>query len=144
MKKPDKEVPATPQGKKMKEIISYLEDLNEWVDDMIDKNELQPYINKDGTVDDPKVDKSEDITPEQVAILGGYIMARRAVDAVKRIAKGSKPESIPSRSNKSVNAIGIAVDMSTGKAQLVGGDSLSQEVIDALKEIIENQEEQDD
>lgn len=147
MRKPinkDNPEPVTPVGKKVREIVNYIEAVEEWVDDMKSKHELEPYILPSGKVDNKKVDESEDITPEQVAILGGYIMVRRIAAAVNNISKGEKPDKIPNASKKVEKAQGVMLDMVTGEAKMLGGGVIPPEALEALKDFINEQEQEDE
>lgn len=119
-------------------VLSYMEALVEWYDDLIDKHELNAYLIK-GKVDTNKVESSKEITAEQVAILGGYLVAHRAFDAIERIQKGESV-SKPATKKTTAEVVGMAFNPSTGEVEEVRMGELPPEVLDAMKKFISEQE----
>lgn len=129
---------------KDQKMLDYMEALVEFADDQVAKHELNSYIPRKGKVDTDKIESSEDITAEQVAILGGYLMVHRAYDALSNISKGEEAKPISSKptSTMSIQPITISVDKDTGKVEVMGSGELPDEVIEAMKRIIERHEDE--
>lgn len=142
MKRPDKSVENKPSSTTEKKIVNYIEALVEFTNDLVDKHELQPYINKE-EIDTDRVDESEDITPAQVAILGGWTMARRMKEAVSAIQAGRSVKA-PVVSRPNTGIIAGSIDKRTGKVEIVGGDNIPPEVLEQLKNFINEMENEDE
>lgn len=142
MKRPDKPVGNKPTSNTEKKIVNYIEALVEFTSDLVDKYELQPYINK-GEIDTDKVDESEDITPAQVAMLGGWAMARQMKEAITAIQAGRSVDP-PTVSRPSTGIIAGSIDKKTGKVEMIGGDNIPSEVLEQLKRFINEMENEDE
>lgn len=142
MKRPDKSVENKPSSTTEKKIVNYIEALVEFTNDLVDKHELQPYINRE-EIDTDRVDESEDITPAQVAILGGWAMARRMKEAVSAIQAGRSVEA-PKVSRPNTGIIAGSIDKRTGKVEMIGGDNIPPEVLEQLKNFINEMENEDE
>jgi hypothetical protein len=96
--------------------------------DHVEANELEPYLNEDSIKGD-LVDEDENITPEQVAILGGYSVAYQIKKQLEKIATGT---------DKKIKM--VTVEVKNGKATMTGDTNLPKEVLDAMKNIIKRSE----
>lgn len=131
--------------KTQKQIIAdMLEEIQETVNnfkDLIEKNELEPYLDgKD--IKGYLVDQSEDITPEQVCILGEYVMSLTLLDNLTDLSKGKKvgrpglefgKEPIADKWSEA-----ILLHDEKGKTTRITSDKLPKEVIEKLRKIVED------
>ena len=113
------------------EMLAEAERAVEHMTDLIEKNELQPYL-KGGDIRGDLVDDSEDITPEQVATLGAYTMAIQLRDNLKNIMEGKEVK----RTDKKIEV--VAIELKNGKQKTVQFEDVPQEVKDALKKFLED------
>lgn len=133
----------------MKTQKQIIEDMLEEVDitvknfkDLVNKNELEPYL--DGSdIRGHLVDESHDITPEQVCILGEYVMALSLQENLKLLSQGKsagKPglEFSKEPEDKGFTEIILATDTRTGKTTRITGNKLPKGVVDKLRKIVED------
>lgn len=126
----------TPKRKIIKdEMLKEAERAAAHISELVERNELEPYL--DGVdINGEMVEDSRDITPEQVAILGAYTMAIQMRDNLKRIMEG-KPAKIKSDTKIEVRA----VEIKDGKAKEVDMKNIPPEIRDALRKIINGDED---
>lgn len=122
MRKPIKNAKKKPT---LKAIEFFVEDACESLQKMIDKDELGIYI-KGYDIRGEMVDESDEITPEQVAILGAYTQAKIIHDFVKGVYEEEKKEELKSGIYKTEN----------GKAIEINSTDLPDELKDILRKII--------
>ena len=131
MKKNTKKISA-PQQKLIDEAKRAFDHL----DNLMDKHELRAFLvgyNMNGHM----IDEDEDITAEQVAILGAYTAVWQLRDKIVAIAEGKKkPEKKP-KTSIDVQAIKIK----DGKPTEVELKDVPEEVREALKKLIEKEME---
>lgn len=108
----------------------------------LDHDELGGYVAPDGSIYGERVDASEDITPQQVATLGGYVVAVELAKQLRKIA--GKKEEKPKKSKTTIThtgVIGVKIDAKTGKSIIVNeGEKIPPQVLQALKDFLKEQD----
>lgn len=118
----------------VKKILEEAERAARHTTDLVEANELEPYMNG-VDINGNMVEESEDITPEQVAILGAHTMAIQLRDNLKRITEGKEPKV------KSTNIEVHAIEIKGSKAKKVDLKDIPPEVRDALRKLINGEDE---
>lgn len=117
------------------DMIKTADDAIDHFQDLVDRHELHAFIKGD-ELQGALIDEDEQISPEQVAILGGLSVALQIRDNLKLIADGKE---VKPKQEKKVNMEIMA--FKNGKVTKVTG--IPKEVIDAMKQIIADNEEKD-
>lgn len=118
-------------------MIAEVEEKTKQLRDLVENFELDTFL--DGTdIKGTKIDENEDITPEQVAIIGAYATAQQLLDNLKTIKEG-KPIKKEKRSKGSITVVGVKdgeheVITDTGK--------IPKEVIDELRNFLDEMEKE--
>lgn len=115
------------------------------LEDMVEHSELDVFLKGKTNMNGDKIDRDEDITAEQVALLGGYVTVGILANAFKDIKAGKDvkiPELVGYEPTVTTEVAAFVIEK--GKKKPVKRQDfkhLPKEVKDALKRIIEEMED---
>lgn len=126
---------------KLKAILKEANRAYDELQDHIEQHELEAFIRPGYDINGTLIETDENITPEQVSIIGGYCVLGRLKENIEAIAEGADPQYAQGdKTEVQVTAIEIDKD---GKQRIIKDKSmLPPEVKAAMKKLIKEMEQE--